>query len=102
VDKYVIVDDSTGKRKRGGKVAVSFKQSITLISGDITNGYVNLSHEILANTLFFIWNGVTYKEGVHYTLSTVSSVTRVTFAGELISGNTLLVAGDILDFQYEY
>ncbi|MDZ4810761.1 MAG: hypothetical protein SGI96_21200 [Bacteroidota bacterium] len=79
------------------------KESITLVAGDITNQYVDLAQETVANSLILQFGGVVQIEGVDYTLSVVSSVTRITFAGDLATaGASELIATDILRAQYAY
>jgi hypothetical protein len=77
------------------------KQKITLASGDITNQYVDLANLAMANSMMVVVSGVIQSEGDDYSLSTVAGVTRVTFLGDLATGgNSALVAGDVLSFQY--
>lgn len=72
---------------------------LTLNSTDITNGYKDLAHE--ATTVLYVapLGGLKQELGVDYTLSVVSTVTRITFAGDLA---TLLVDGDKLLVEYLY
>lgn len=79
------------------------KENLTLSAGDITNQYKDLSFQINSNSLFLSVSGVVFYEGTDYTLSVVSGVTRVTFAGDLATGGAAaLIAGDILRVQYTY
>jgi len=79
--------------------AVSYlKQAITLVTGDITAQYVDLSQQCKANSLHLAVGGLGYViEDVDFTVSVVSSKTRVTFAGDLATaGATPLAASNVL------
>ena len=82
------------------------KQKKVLVSGDISNGYVDLAYEAKAySTMVFISGGAGgyMHEGDDYTCSVVGGKTRITFAGEFGSGGaTALEAGDIMYFQFQY
>jgi hypothetical protein len=74
--------------------------AVTLIAGDITNGYVDLAHNIENESINVSPKGGPVQEfGVDYSLSVPTTVTRVTFAGDL---STYLAAGDILLISYAY
>ena len=72
---------------------------LSLDSTDISNGYKDLAHE--ATTVLHVapLGGLKQEVGVDYTLSVVSTVTRITFAGDLAS---LLADGDKLLVEYLY
>lgn len=82
------------------------KEKKVLVSGDISNQYVDLAY--LAkdkSTLVFINGGAGgyMHEGDDYTVSVVGGKTRLTFAGDFASGGTTgLEAGDILYVQFQY
>jgi len=84
------------------------KENLTLNGTDISNQFKDLAQLITPNSLTVSVLGVIYYEGLDYTLSTVSLVTRVTFAGALATGGTTsgvsseLISGDILRVQYKY
>lgn len=82
------------------------KQKKVLVSGDITNQYVDLAYEAKANsTMVFISGGAGgyMHEGDDYTVSVVGGVTRITFAGDFATGGaTALDAGDVMYFQFSY
>lgn len=79
------------------------KETLVLDSTDITNQYVDLAQLVRAGSLNLSFGGVIQREGVDYTLSEVSSVTRITFAGDLATGGASeLVDTDELDAQYAY
>lgn len=90
-----------------GASAITFgKEAVTLVAGDITNQYVDLSHPIKASSLILSVNGVTATEGTDYTVSLTGGSggnTRVSFAGDLATaGNAALVATDVLSLAYAY
>jgi hypothetical protein len=93
--KQAIIDEDIGAPP------VCNKESKTLTGTNITNGYVDLSFEALAESLMVISNRMVLIEGVDYSLSIVSLVTRVTFSGDFaLGGNSELQQNDILYFQY--
>jgi len=82
-------------------VVTGRKETITITSDDITNGYVDCSHLAIANTMILSTGGVMHQEGESYSLSTVGGVTRVTFSGDLVDpAASKLVAGDKVYLQY--
>lgn len=86
----------------GAVVPVATEEEITLNSTDITNQYVDLANEALAPSVKVYFSGILQRKGVDYTLSVVSTVTRITFAGDLATaGNIELVNGDLLLVSYE-
>lgn len=71
------------------------KQSFDLTSTDITNGYIDLSHEALASSVVAFVDRLAIHQGSDYTVSVVGGVTRLTFAGDLIApGQSQLDAND--------
>ena len=83
------------------ETVVAKKENLTLNGTDITNQYKDLAFEAKADSLLLVVSGVTQAEGADYTLSIVSGVTRVTFAGDLATGGAAaLISGDILRVQY--
>jgi len=75
-----------------------YKAALTLVSDDITAQYRDMAVECKANSMNLIVKGAgAVPETLDYTLSVVSDVTRITFAGDLATaGATPLVAGDVL------
>lgn len=73
-------------------------QTFTLNSTDITNGYIALSR--VANKILAVFpKGWPAQQPTDdYTTSTVSSATRITFAGDMLS----LVSGDKVTVSYSY
>lgn len=85
------------------KTYTSKKENLTLNGTDITNQYKDMSFSAIADSMILSVNGVMQYEGSDYTLSVVSGVTRLTFAGDLATGGAAaLVSGDILRVKYEY
>jgi len=79
------------------------KEDLTLNGTDITNQYKDLAFTIVDFSLSLSVSGVLQTEGVDYTLSVVSSVTRITFAGDLATGGpAALISGDVLHAQYQH
>lgn len=80
---------------------VQFKEEkFTLVALDISNGYVDLANDAETQSLtVYPAGGPVQIPTDDYTLSTVSLVTRVTFAGDLSSE---LVATDVLIVRYAH
>lgn len=78
-------------------------ESLTLNGTDITNQYKDLAFTIEPNSLMLFVSGIKQEITDSYTLSTVSGVTRITFAGDLATGGAAeLVSGDKLRCHYRY
>ena len=79
-------------------VPVIEREVITLLAGDITNGYIDLAATPLASSVLFEVAGAPSQiEGTDWSLST----NRITFLGDLASGGAAaLEAGDILQITY--
>lgn len=79
------------------------KEAITLNSTDISNQYKDLAYLAATDSVMVSVSGVIQYEGVDYSLSTYSGVTRISLLGDLASGgNAALVSGDVLRIQYLY
>jgi hypothetical protein len=77
------------------------KEKFVLGAGDITNGYVTLANLAIAASVNAFVDRLAIHATDDYTLSTVSSVTRLTFAGSLITvGQEKLSAGDVVRVVY--
>lgn len=75
----------------------------TLVAQDITNGYVDLAHTALANSIVGFVDRLGMHKDEDFTVSVVGGVTRITFAGEMLpAGSQPLAAGDSLFFTYQY
>jgi hypothetical protein len=73
------------------------KVSFTLSAQDVTNGYIEMQHEPLENTMMVVVSGMVHSEEEDYTLSTTSGVTRISFTGDLASK---LQEGDKVKVQF--
>lgn len=81
--------------------APAFKKDLT--STDISNGYVDLAHEAISGSVMAFVDRLAIHETEEFTVSVVGGVTRVTFAGPLVSpGNQSLDANDNVFFKYQY
>ena len=105
----VVVDGVTTKISSNAVVAQKFaSEKHTLVSGDITNQYIDLSFAIsdTSSVALFVWGGTMQNNGVDYSVSATGGgggVGRITFLGDLATGgNAALVAGDILVVQYNH
>jgi hypothetical protein len=80
------------------------KEAITLDATDVTNQYVDLQFEAIADSINFTYNRVSMQEGVDYNSSVVAGpVTRITFDGDLATGGGFeLIDGSIIYLQYRY
>lgn len=85
-------------------VAVQFSsEKMTLSAEDVTNGYVDLAHTAVGNSMNAFVDRLAIHETDDYTLSVVGGVTRVTFAGSLVTpGQEKLSAGDVVRVKYAY
>lgn len=80
-----------------------FTKSLTAM--DISNGYIDLQHEIVENSSSSFVDRLAIFEGVaeDYSVSTVNGVSRITFLNELVSGGSQeLSEGDKISIKYSY
>lgn len=80
-----------------------YKLKFVLSAQDIANGYVNLGHQALANSVVASVGRLMIHEGVgeDFTMSVVSGVSRMTFVGNLVSpSEEQLAAGDVIFVRY--
>ncbi len=84
------------------------KETITLVSGDITNQYIDLAHIAHDGSIMFmvrgsngpLWEGASYEYTVSYT-GGAGGNTRITFLNDIATGGpSALVAGDVLQICY--
>jgi len=96
----VKVDATTVKINGSGQLEglKASNEVLTLVSGDISAGYKDLSREAYSGSVAVIAQGIPQTPTTDFTLSTVGGVTRVTFAGDLLSAQ----AGDKLLVLYSY
>jgi hypothetical protein len=86
----------------GAAVPINLEEIITLSGTNITNQYVDLLDLSLEPSVKVFFSGVLQTKGTDYTLSTVSTKTRVTFAGDLATGGAIaLISGDKITVCYE-
>jgi predicted nucleic acid-binding Zn-ribbon protein len=81
------------------------KESFTLSSADIANGYINLARLAKAKSIHASVGRLAIHEGAthDYTVSTVGGVSRITFLNSLVyPGVEALVAGDVVFVEYAY
>jgi hypothetical protein len=79
------------------------KVKFDLTATDITNGYIDLAHEAIANSIVAFVDRLAIHQAEDFTLSVVGGVTRITFAGDLIApGVSSLAADDNIYVQYQY
>jgi hypothetical protein len=85
------------------------KETFVLTASDISNGYVDLAEVAVANSIVFLvrgagvmLEGASYDYSVDYTGGN-GGKTRITWLNDLaIGGAAELVAGDVLQIQYQY
>lgn len=84
------------------QASVEFVQEkFTLGAGDITNGYITLANLAISASVNAFVDRLAIHATDDYTLSTVGVVTRMTFAGSLITvGQEKLSAGDVVRVKY--
>ena len=93
VDQYVLLSSKANYEKE------SFTADATMV----TNGYVDLAHQVDEKSLMLHVGRLAGFVGEDYTLSVVGGVTRVTFAGSFASGGAEAVAaGDKIKVSYSY
>jgi hypothetical protein len=74
-----------------------------LTSTDISNGYVDLPHEAVSGSVIAFVDRLAIHETEEFTVSVVGGVTRITFAGPLVSpGQQSLDANDNVFVKYQY
>ena len=79
------------------------KLSVTLSAGDITNGYIDLAHLAIANSIVASVDRLMIHETDDYSLSVEGGVTRLTFLGDLVTpSESALEAGDKIRLTYAY
>lgn len=92
------VYDALALKQDASAIKVSKKETIELVGGET---YVDLAHQAETDSVLVWIDGVMQDEGADFTLSVVSSKTRITFAGDLASGGAAAVAaGDKIRVQY--
>jgi len=79
------------------------RQKFDLTATDISNGYIDLAEEAIADSIHAFVDRLAIHEAEDFTVSVVGGVTRITFAGDLISpGQSQLDANDNIYVRYQY
>jgi hypothetical protein len=74
-----------------------------LTATDISNGYVDLPHEAIANSIHAFVDRLAIHQDEDFLLSVVGGVTRITFAGDLVApSESQLDATDNIYVRYQY
>lgn len=83
-------------------LSIEFKQEKQVLdSTDIANGYIDLTFEAIPASINAFVDRLAIHETDDYTVSVVGGVTRITFAGNLISPSEEQVAiGDVVRVKY--
>lgn len=85
------------------------KETFVLVSGDITNGYIDLANVARTDSITFIVKGLgpllegaSYDYSVNYT-GGAGGNTRITFLNDIATGGgSALVAGDVIQVKYSF
>jgi len=81
--------------------APAFKKDLD--ATDISNGYIDLPHLVVPNSVMAFVDRLAIHETEEFTVSTVGGVTRLTFTGPLVSpGQQSLDANDNIYVKYQY
>ena len=79
------------------------RQKFDLTATNISNGYIDLAQNAIAESIHAFVDRLAIHQGEDFTVSVVGSVTRITFAGDLVSpGNSSLDASDNIYVRYQY
>lgn len=81
------------------------KERFVLSATDISNQYIDLANEAIANSLMAYVDRLAIHEGASedYTLSVVAGKTRISFANAIATGGLeALEAGDVINVKYTY
>jgi hypothetical protein len=78
-------------------------EKIVLDATDIANGYIDLQHEAMAGSINAYVDRLAIHETDDYTLSVVGGVTRITFAGNLVTpSEEEVVENDVVHVKYAW
>jgi len=94
--------DAAESEARTAELPRFAKVRYTLTSTDISNGYVDLDHVALSNSVHVFIDRLACHEMDDYTMSTVSGKTRVTFSNGFMSSEEGPGAGDLFYCGYAY
>jgi hypothetical protein len=82
---------------------IPWKHVKVLGSTDVTNGYVDLPHLAIGNTIVAATGRLCIHENQDYTVSNSGGVSRITFVNDLASaGEEAAASGDTFYFTYQY
>ncbi len=79
------------------------REKFDLTATNISNGYIDLAEEVIAESIHAFVDRLAIHQAEDFTVSVVGGVTRITFAGDLISpGQSQLDANDNIYVRYQY
>lgn len=79
------------------------RQKFDLTATNISNGYIDLAQNAIAESIHAFVDRLAIHQGEDFTVSVVGGVTRITFAGDLVSpGQSQLDANDNIYVRYQY
>lgn len=79
------------------------RQKFDLTATNISNGYVDLAQNAIGESIHAFVDRLAIHQGEDFTISVVGGVTRITFAGDLVSpGQSQLDASDNIYVRYQY
>ena len=79
------------------------REKFDLTATNISNGYIDLAEEVIAESIHAFVDRLAIHQAEDFTVSVVGGVTRITFAGDLVSpGQSQLDASDNIYTRYQY
>jgi hypothetical protein len=79
------------------------REKFDLTATNISNGYIDLAEEVIAESIHAFVDRLAIHQAEDFTVSVVGGVTRITFAGDLVSpGQSQLDASDNIYIRYQY
>lgn len=79
------------------------REKFDLTATNISNGYIDLAEEVIAESIHAFVDRLAIHQAEDFTVSVVGGVTRITFAGDLVSpGQSQLDASDNIYVRYQY
>jgi hypothetical protein len=79
------------------------REKFDLTATNISNGYIDLAEEVIAESIHAFVDRLAIHQAEDFTVSVVGGVTRITFAGNLVSpGQSQLDATDNIYVRYQY
>ena len=87
----------------GALVPTWTRQKFDLTATNISNGYIDLAQNAIAESIHAFVDRLAIHQGEDFTVSVVGGVTRITFAGDLVSpGQSQLDDNDNIYVRYQY